>query len=166
MSIICCFGVLISSFSTSLSAFSINNSSTVKDDFEKIRLFSEKVFVFQVQDKVNSVLALLEDCFKANTLCSELCDNLQVLETYDKHKGKAKVRSVLVKFGSVEGLLKQCSSRIESFGEKLDETKIMLQEIQTVIDSDELVCFKCQGKGYTNKTNYVRERGQPPQPYT
>ena len=44
----------------------------------------------------------------------------------------------MAKFGSTEGLLKQCNSELSGFGEKLKELKRYVEEIQsTILESDE-----------------------------
>ena len=50
----------------SLSSFSVNEEvvSKIEDELEQLKEFSEKDFPFQVQDMVNSTLALIDDCSK------------------------------------------------------------------------------------------------------
>ena len=152
---------------TSLSSFFIDNAnvSRLQGDFEKLREFSKINFVFVIQDKINSTLAIVEDCLEINNVCFEMCGALQILETYNKHKNKSKVGQVLRKYGSTKNLLKQSSSEINSFHKRLLDCDQILKEIQNnLIESEYLVCEKCQGKGTTAKTKYARERGSPPQP--
>ena len=139
---------------------------TIQDELEKLKHFSEKDFAFQIQDLINSALAIMEDCLEINKKCYEMCDGLQVLETYTKHKKKNKVALILEKHSSIQKLLQQCNSEIYHFQERLKESARYLKEIQNkLIDSSELVCFKCEGAGECIKTKYVRERGSSPQPY-
>ena len=127
------YGVLMSSFSTSLSAFFINNSGTLKGDFEpNYGFFLRKILFFRFRIKLILFWLCLKTVLKRTYSVASCVTICRFSETYDKHKDKAKVRSVLAKFGSAKGLLKQCSSRIEGFGEKLDESKIILQEIQNL----------------------------------
>ena len=158
----------MSTISTSLSSFLIEKSNmlTIQDELEHLKHFSEKNFSFQIQDMINSALAIMEDCLEITKICYEMCDGLQVLETYTKHRKKSKVALILVKYDSIQNLLQQCNSEINHFKERLKESVRYLKEIQNkLIDSNELVCFKCEGEGESVKTKYVRERGSSPQPY-
>ena len=158
----------MSIFPTSLSLFFINsnNITRIQAELEKLKQFSEKEFTFQIQDKINSTLAIIEDCLEKNISCYEMCDGLQVLETYNKHKNKSKVEKILSKYNSIENLLKQCNFEINHFHKRLEECGSYLKQIQNVvIDSTELICYKCEGEGETVKTKYIRERGSSPQPY-
>ena len=96
-----------------------------------------------------------------------MCSELQVLETFSKHKDKKKVRFVLNKHDSVESLLKKSKAELKKFRNKLGQCGDYLEEIQDeVIRVEDLVCDKCEGRGNLLKTKYVRERGSSPQPYT
>jgi hypothetical protein len=154
---------------TNLSSFSINEIeiSKIEEELEKLRHFSENDYPFQVQDKVNSLLALIVDCSQKSRVCYDLYSELKVLETFSKHGGNKKVRLILEKHGSVENLLNESHSELKAFREKL----LLCQDYVKRIDSeilrrDKLVCDKCEGKGNLLKTKYVRERGASPQPYT
>lgn len=154
---------------TSLSSFSINEGeiSKIEDELEKLKGFSENDYPFQVQDMVNSVWALIDDCSRKSRICYNFYDELSVLETFSKHGDKKKVRLILEKHGSVENLLKESNRELKDFRKKLRQCRDYLKEIDDeVINRDELVCEKCEGKGNLLKTRYVRERGSSPQPYT
>ena len=136
----------MSFISTSLSSFLIQKTDMIKiqDELEKLKHFSDKDFAFQIQDMINSALAIMEDCFKINKICYELCDGLQVLETCTKHKKKSKVALILVKYDSIQNLLQQCNSEINRLQERLKECARYLKEIHNKLtDSNDLVCFKC-----------------------
>ena len=138
----------------------------IQDELENLKHFSDKDFSFQIQDMINSALAIMEDCFEINKSCYETCDGLQVLETYTKHKKKSKVALILEKYNSIQNLLQQCISEINHLQERLKQCARYLKEIQNkLIESNELVCFKCEGEGESVKTKYVRERDSSPQPY-
>ena len=85
---------------TSLSSFSINKKviSKIEDELEKLKEFSEKDFPFQVQDKVNSILALIDDCSQKSGTCFKFYNELTVLETYSEHGDNKKVRLILEKW--------------------------------------------------------------------
>ena len=154
---------------TSLSSFSINEEavSKIEDELERLKEFSEKDFPFQVQDKVNSVLALANDCSQKSRICFNFFDELTILETYNEHGDKNRVRLVLEKYGSVENLLKESNSELKDFQKKLRLCKDYLKRIDDeIISRHDLVCDKCEGKGNLFKTRYIRERGSSPQPYT
>ncbi len=106
---------------TSLSSFFIGNSNLdmLQDDFEKFREFSDNDFIFMIQDKINSTLAIVEDCLEIDNVCSEMCEALQILETYNKHKNKSKVGEILRKYSSIKNLLKQSGSEINNFHKRL-----------------------------------------------
>jgi len=138
----------------------------IQDELENLKHFSDKSFPFQIQDMINSTLAVIEDCLEINKICYEMCDGLQVLETFTKHKNKSKVGQILAKYDSIQNLLQQSNSEINHFQERLRECARFLKDIQNkLIESNELVCFKCEGEGESVKTKYVRERGSSPQPY-
>jgi hypothetical protein len=154
---------------TSLSFFSINEEkiSKIEDELEKLKRFSENDYPFQVQDKINSTLALVDDCSQKSRNCYNFYDELSVLETYSKHGDKKKVRVILEKHGSVENLLRKSNSELKDFRKKLQQCRDYLKEIDyEVIRRVELVCDKCEGRGNLLKTRYIRERGSSPQPYT
>lgn len=154
---------------TSLSSFLITDDriSEIEDKLEKLKRFSENDYPFQIMDKVNSTLALLKDCCEKSKICYEMCTELQVLETYSKHKDKRKVRLVLEKYNSAEKLLQKCKLELEYFRKKLRQCEGYLKEIEDeVVRAENLVCNKCEGRGNLLKTKYVRERGSSPQPYT
>lgn len=162
-------GEIMSTTFTSLSSFLITKDkiSEIEDKLEKLKQFSENDYPFQIQDKVNSTLALLKDCCEKSRICYEMCNELQVLESYSEHKDKNKVRLVLEKHNSVENLLQESLSELKHFRKKLCHCGDYLKEIQDeYIRTEELVCNKCEGRGYLLKTKYVRERGSSPQPYT
>lgn len=154
---------------TSLSSFLITNDrlSEIEDKLERLKRFSDSDYPFQIMDTVNSTLALLKDCCEKSELCYELCCDLQVLESYPEHKDKKKVRLVLEKQGSAKNLLQESRSELKHFGEKLRLCGDYLEKIQDLVArAEDLVCDKCEGRGYLLKTKYVRERGVSPQPYT
>ena len=158
----------MSTISTSLSTFLIEKSNLLKiqEQLQKLKQFSDKDFAFQIQDMINSALAIMEDCFEFNKKCFEMCDGLQVLETYSKRMKKSKVALILEKYDSIQNLLQQCKSEIKHLQEKVTQCATLLKEMQNkLIESNELVCFKCEGEGESVKTKYVRERGTSPQPY-
>ena len=158
----------MSTISTRLSLFLIEKSNmlTIQDVLENLKHFSDISFPFQIQDIINSTLAVIEDCLEINKNCYEMCNGLQVLETYTKHKKKSKVALILVKYDSIQNLLQQCNSEINHFQEKVKQCASSLKEIQNkLIEFNELVCFKCEGEGESVKTKYIRERGSSPQPY-
>jgi hypothetical protein len=159
--------IMLSVF-TSLPSFSINEVvSTIENELEKLKKFSEKDFPFQVQDKINSVLALIDDCSKKSRICYNFYDELTILETYSENGDKKRVRLILDKYGSIENLLKESSSELKDFRKKLHLCKDYLKRIDhEIIRRYDLVCDKCEGKGNLHKTMYVRERGSSPQPYT
>ncbi len=152
---------------TSLSSFSINEEvvSKIETELEKLKEFSEKDFPFQVQDMVNSTLALIDDCSKKCRVCYNFYDKLTMLETYSEHEDKKRVRLILQKHGSVENLLKESNLVLKDFREKLLLCRGYLKKIDDeIIRRHDLVCDKCEGKGNLHKTRYVRERGSSPQP--
>ncbi len=154
---------------TSLSYFSINEQdiSKIEEELERLKQFSENDYPFQVQDMVNSVLALIDDCSQKSRICYNFYDELTVLETYSKHGDKKKVRLILERHGSVENLLRESNLELKDFRKKLGLCRDYLKEIDDeLISRDELVCDKCEGRGNLLKTRYVRERGSVPQPYT
>ena len=61
----------MSFISASLSSFLIQKTDMIKiqDELEKLKHFSDKDFAFQIQDMINSALAIMEDCFKINKIC-------------------------------------------------------------------------------------------------
>ena len=153
----------------SLSSFLVTDDkvSEIEDKLEKLKRFSEDDYPFQVMDKVNSTLELLKDCCKKSKLSYEMCSELQIFESYREHKDKKKVRLVLEKHGSAESLLQNCKLELKLFGEKLQLCGDYLEEIEDgVVKAKDLVCSKCEGRGYFLKTKYVRERGSSPQPFT
>lgn len=154
---------------TSLSSFSINEKviSKIEDELDRLKEFSEKDFPFQVQDKVNSILALVDDCSEKSRVCFNFYDDLIILETYWEHGDKNRVRLVLKKHGSVENLLKISFSGLKDFRNQLRLCRDYVKKIDDeIIRHHDLVCLKCEGKGNLYKTRYVRERGSSPQPYT
>lgn len=154
---------------TSLSSFSINEEviSKIENELEKLKEFSEKDYPFQVQDMVNSVLALIDDCSQKSRVCYNFYNELTVLETYTEHGDKKRVQLVLEKHGSVENLLKESNSELKDFRKKLLLCRDYLKKIDDeIIRRHDLVCDKCEGRGNLLKRRYVRERGSPPQPYT
>jgi hypothetical protein len=154
---------------TSISSFSINEKviSKIEDELEKLKEFSEKDYPFQVQDKVNSTLALIDDCSQKSRVCFNFYDDLNVLETYSEHGDKKRVRLILEKHGSVENLLRDSNSELMDFRKKLHLCRDCLKKIDDeIIRRHDLGCDKCEGKGHLLKTRYVRERGSSPQPYT
>jgi len=158
----------MSTSSTSLSSFFINKNNILKiqDELKNLKQFSNKDFTFQIQDKINSTLAIIKDCLVENIICYEMFDELQVLETYNKHKNKSKVGLILRKYNSIKNLLNKCNLEINHFHNRLDEFGVYLKDIQNnLIESNELICHTCKGNGETIKTKYVRERGSSPQPY-
>ena len=153
----------------SLSSFLVTDDkvSEIEDKLEKLKRFSENDYSFQVMDKINSTLELLKDCCKKSKLSYEMCSELQIFESYSEHKDKKKVRLVLEKHGSAESLLQNCKLELKHFGEKLQLCGDYLEEIEDrIVRAKDLVCDKCEGRGYFLKTKYVRERGSSPQPYT
>ncbi len=159
----------MSTIITSLSSFLITDDriSEIEDKLEKLKRFSENDYPFQIMDKVNSTLALLKDCCEKSKICYEMCSELQVLETFSKHKDKKKVELVLKKHDSVESLLKKSKVELKNFRNKLGQCEDYLEEIQDeIVRAEDLVCDKCEGRGNLLKTKYVRERGSSPQPYT
>jgi hypothetical protein len=162
-------GVSMPSTFTSLSSFSINEEEICKieDELENLKSFSENDYPFQVQDMLNSILALTDDCSQKSRICSNFYDNLTIFETFSKHEDKKKVRLILERHDSVENLLKEANRELKEFRDKLRLCRDYLKEINDkVISRDELICEKCEGKGNLLKTRYVRERGSSPQPYT
>jgi hypothetical protein len=154
---------------TSLSFFSINEEeiSKIEDELEKLKRFSENDYPFQVQDKINSTLALIDDCRQKSRICYDLYSDLIVLETFSEHGDKKKVHLVLDKHDSVENLLRESNSELKDFRKKLRQTRDYLKQIDDeVIRRVELVCSKCEGRGNLLKTRYIRERGSSPQSYT
>ncbi len=154
---------------TNLLSFLINENtiSEIEGKLEKLKRFSENDYHFQIQDRVNSTLAIMDDCCERSRICYGMCSELQVLETYSKHQDKNKVRLVLEKHNSVENLLKESNSELDYFHKKLQQCEDYLKKIEDeLIRPDELVCDKCKGRGNLLKTKYVRERGSSPQPYT
>jgi len=154
---------------TSLSSFLItaDKISDIEEKLETLKRFYEKDYSFQIMDQLNSTLALLKDCCEKSRLCYELCSQLQILENYSEHKDKKKVRLILKNHYSVENLLKESKAELKNFLKKLEQCENYLEQIQEdVVRVEDLVCDKCEGRGYLVKTKYIRERGSPPQPYT
>ena len=154
---------------TSLSSFLVTEDkvSEIEDKLDKLKRFSENDYPFQVMDKVNSTLALLKDCCTKSKLCYEMCSELQILEGYTENKDKKKVQLVLEKHGSAESLLQESELELKHFGIKLRLCGAYLEEIEDgVVRAKDLVCDKCEGRGYLIKIKYVRERGSSPQPFT
>ena len=154
---------------TSLSSFSINEDeiSKINDKLETLRQFYEKDYPFQVQDFVNSVLALIDDCCQKSRTCYDKYNELTVLETYSEHRDKKRVRLILEKHGSVENLLKEFYSELKDFRKKMRQYQDYLKKIDDeIIRRHDLVCEKCEGRGNLLKTKYIRERGSSPQSYT
>ena len=48
--------------------------SKIEDELEKLKEFYEKDYPFQVQDKVNSILALIGDCSQKSRICYNFYD--------------------------------------------------------------------------------------------
>lgn len=154
---------------TSLSSFLIDRDkiSEIEDSLGKLKRFSEKDYPFQVQDRVNSAIAMIGDCSDKSRLCYGLFCELQVLETYAEHRDKKKVRLIMDEHGSVKNLLQESRVELNGFSKELLHFDCYLKKIQDeLISVDELVCEKCEGRGNLLKTRYVRERGSTPQPYT
>ena len=110
-----------STFITSLSSFLIdeNKISEIENKLEKLKLFSDNDFPFQIQDKVNFIFSLLNDCFEISRICYEYCKELQVLETFSEHKDSSKVRVILEKHDSIGKLLQKSDSELNYFHKKL-----------------------------------------------
>ena len=104
----------MSTISTSLSSFFINsnNISKIQSELGNLKHFSDKDFPFQIQDKINSTLDVIENCLEKNKICYEMCDVLQIIETYNKHKNKSKVGLILRKYNSIRNLLKHNYEKI------------------------------------------------------
>lgn len=154
---------------TSLASFVITEKKIIEfeEELEKLKRFSEGDYPFQIQDKVNSTLALIDDCCQKSRICHNLYSELTVLETFSKHKDKKKVRLILEKHDSVKNLLRKSKLELKDFRKKLRRCQDYLKEIEDeLIKHNKLVCGKCEGRGNLLKTKYVRERGSSPQPYT
>ena len=114
---------------------------------------------FHLTTKMESALALVDDCLRQMELCCKLHKKLTKLNEFERKGDSTRVMLILAKYGSKTRFIERIAKAAMKFDENLDSLETHLKKMEEMLEARSCQCPKCYGRGSLSKWEYIRERG-------
>lgn len=114
---------------------------------------------FHLISKIQSTIALADDCIEQMEHCCELHKKLTKLNECERKGDSTRVMLILAKYGSRTKFINTITNATSEFDRRLESLETQAREIQEIVETKSYQCPKCYGRGSLSRTEYVRERG-------
>lgn len=115
---------------------------------------------FHLITKMESALALVDNCLQQIELCCKLHKKLTKLNECERKGDSTRVMLILAKYRSRARFLDRIANAANEFDRKSESLETHVKEMKEILEAKSYRCPQCYGRGSLSKYEYIRgERG-------